>query len=154
MQNFIVINVLLSLQFILAAAYIQVSSSSRCFAVCCSSLLQAQIEIAPRSRDGFLQLFEGRKSTRRQAGGISSSRETGCKTLLLVWPSETRVARRSGKWLLRCETRNTVDLSCQRETRDTIKVGRWSTPRVEMRFFNRSLHSPSPHVPPFLFSFN
>lgn len=94
---------------------------SRCV---CSSLMQAQIEIAPRSRDGFLQLFEGRKSARRQAGGISSSRGTDCKTLLLVWPSETRVAHRPGKWLLRRETRNTVDLSCQRETRDTIKVGR------------------------------
>lgn len=125
MQNFIVIHVALSSQFIFAVAlkYL-LPGSSRCFAVCCSSSLQAQIEIAPRSRDGFLQLFEGRKSTRRQAGGISSSRGTGCKTSLLVWPSETRVAHRPGKWLLRRETRNTVDLSCQRETRDTIKVGR------------------------------
>lgn len=114
--------------------------SSRCFAVCCSSLLQAQIEIAPPSRDGFLQLFEGRKSVRRQAGGISSSRGTSCKTLLLVWPSETHIAHRPGKWLLRRETRNTMNLSCQRETWDTIKVVRWST-RIEMRFLRCSLPS-------------
>lgn len=153
MQNFIVINVLLSLQFILAAAYkyLPPRAVSRCV---CSSLLQAQIEIAPRSRDGFLQLFEGRKSTRRQAGGISSSRGTGCKTLLLVWPSETRVARRSGKWLLRCETRNTVDLSCQRETREYDQSGTLKHSACRNAIFQPLFAPPSPHVPPFLFSFN
>jgi len=100
------------------------SWKARAVLVCCSGLLQVQIEIAPRSRDGFLQLLERRKSARRQAEGISSSRGTDCKTLLLVWPNETRVAHRPGKWLLHRETRNTMDLSCQRETRDTIKVGR------------------------------
>lgn len=141
MQNFVVIDVSRHRRLFLPQhRNTFFLGSSRCFAVCCSSLLQAQIEIAPRSRDGFLQLFEGRKSTRRQAGGISSSRGTGCKTLLLVSPSETRVTHRPGKWLLRRETRNIVDLSCQRETRDTIKVGRWSAPRAEIRFLSRSLH--------------
>lgn len=92
------IDVALSLQFSLATAQkylfpgISHTGSSRCFAVRCSSSLQAQIEIAPRPWDGFLQLFEDHKSARRQAGGISSSRGTGCKTLLLAWPAAAKHA--------------------------------------------------------------
>lgn len=136
MQNFILIDL-----FLPQHRNTIFPESSRCFAVCCSSLLQAQIEIAPRSQDGFLQLFEGRKSTRRQAGGISSSRGTGCKTLLLVWPSETCVCPQTGQMVITLWNEEHRELIMPKGNTGYDQSGtlKCSAHRNTI-FFNRSLH--------------